>query len=243
MNYKAAISDYFKSPKWTMNTLLGAVHVIIPVVGPMALAGWLLSGFLGRSDDRAETFPDLTFDKFVPNLQRGLWPFLVSLVVFAVAAPIIIIIVAAGLFVINAVAGNDGGALAIIGFAFLGLAVLAVLLVLALLAIPMYLRSALLQDFGAGLNFAFVKRFLELTKMELALTLLFMFGLTIPIIILVFIPCLGVLLLYAVIPTLSFAWIHLLKQLYQVYLSRGGEALPLSPKLIDTPPGVPPAVA
>ena len=32
-----------------------------------------------------------------------------------------------------------------------------------------------------------------------------------------------------------FCWVHLHKQLYRLYLSRGGEPVPLSPKLNDIP--------
>src|ERR1041385_4085167 len=80
MNYTASVSDYFKSPKWMMNTLLAGVCVFIPLVGPMVIKGWLLTGFWGRDDERPETFPDFDFNNFGKYLERGLWPFLVTLV-------------------------------------------------------------------------------------------------------------------------------------------------------------------
>ena len=80
MNYTASVSDYFKSPKWMMNTLLAGVCVFIPLVGQMVVKGWLITGFWGRDDERPETFPDFDFNNFGKYLERGLWPFLVTLV-------------------------------------------------------------------------------------------------------------------------------------------------------------------
>ena len=57
MNYAASIFDFFRSPKWMTNLLFGGLCVLIPVVGPLVLLGWLMSGFWGRHDERPETFP------------------------------------------------------------------------------------------------------------------------------------------------------------------------------------------
>ena len=51
MNYSASISDFFKSPKWAMNMLLGGLCVLIPVVGPIVIMGWLVISFWGREDE------------------------------------------------------------------------------------------------------------------------------------------------------------------------------------------------
>ena len=61
MNYTASVSDFFKSPKWTMNLLLGGVCALIPFIGQIVLKGWLITGFWGRDDDRYENFPDFDF--------------------------------------------------------------------------------------------------------------------------------------------------------------------------------------
>ena len=80
MNYAASVSDFFKSPKWMMNLLLGGVCVLIPIVGPMVVLGWLITGFWARQDENFETFPDFDFSHFGKYLERGLWPFLVAFV-------------------------------------------------------------------------------------------------------------------------------------------------------------------
>ena len=52
MNYTASVSDFFKSPKWMMNMLLAGVCVFIPLIGPVVIKGWLITGFWGRDDER-----------------------------------------------------------------------------------------------------------------------------------------------------------------------------------------------
>src|SRR5687767_2317120 len=80
MNYFASITDYFKSPKWTMNTLLAGVCVFIPFIGPIVIKGWLITGFWGREGERPETCPHSNFSSYGKRLRRGHWPFLVTLV-------------------------------------------------------------------------------------------------------------------------------------------------------------------
>ena len=45
--------------------------------------------------------------------------------------------------------------------------------------------------------------------------------------------------MFFTMPLAIFAWHHLQKQLYDLYLSRGGPPLMLSPKLADDPPALP----
>src|SRR5450432_1910735 len=80
MDYSASVSDFFKSPKWMMNLLLGGVCVLIPIVGQIVVLGWLITGFWARQDQNFETFPDFDFSHFGKYLERGLWPFLVAFV-------------------------------------------------------------------------------------------------------------------------------------------------------------------
>ncbi|HKP03342.1 MAG TPA: hypothetical protein VJU77_08245 [Chthoniobacterales bacterium] len=39
-----------------MNTLLAGVCVFIPLIGQIVIKGWLITGFWGRDDQRAESF-------------------------------------------------------------------------------------------------------------------------------------------------------------------------------------------
>jgi hypothetical protein len=235
MNYTASISDYFKSPKWMMNTLLAGVCVFIPLLGPLVLTGWLLSGFWGRADERPETFPDFDFNNFGKYLERGIWPFLVNLVSTAViTVPACMIIVPVMLFMgmltphdHSAAAGCAPALLFAVLIVFYTLLFVGARIVLT----PLNIRASMMQHFGPAFNFAFVKRFMALAWKETILASLFLvvvsWGLcAVGAVIL----CVGVY--FAAVP-IHFCWVHLEKQLYQLYLSRGGEPIPVSPKLRD----------
>ena len=99
MNHTASVSDYFKSPAWVKNCLLGGVCILIPVIGQLVLSGWLITGFWARgNDDNPSTFPRFDFQNFGKYLERGLWPFLVSLVAGLLLVPIIMAMVFGSLF-------------------------------------------------------------------------------------------------------------------------------------------------
>ena len=244
MNYTASVSDYFKSPKWMMNTLLAGVCVFIPLVGPIVIKGWLITGFWGRDDERCETFPDFDFNNFGKYLERGLWPFLVTLVSGLVLGMILaVFIVPIVMLTTLLIPTDNGGAAGGCAAAFLVviMTVFYVIVVMVLMVVltPLTLRASIIQDFAQSFDFAFVKRFIVLTWKELILSSLFLMATSIilgSIGVLIF--CIGVY--FATVPV-YFCWIHLHKQLYAVYLSRGGEPIPLSPKLRDYPPPAPTA--
>jgi len=242
MNYTASVSDYFKSPAWVKNCLLGGVCVLIPVIGQLVLSGWLITGLWARgNDDNPATFPRFEFENFGKYLERGLWPFLVSLVASFLLVPFIMAMVFGSLFMSGAFSqhthhGNPET------FPFLLMIVMFVvepILIIGFnfLLIPLMLRATITQDFKASFDFGFMKNFLSLVWKEMVGTCLFLMVLGIGMMIVTIITCyIG---LFFAAPVVSYAWHHLQKQLYQAYLARGGQPVPLSAKLLDTPPPLP----
>lgn len=235
MNYTASVSDFFKSPKWMMNMLLGGLCTLIPVVGPIVTKGWLITGFWGREEERFETFPDFDFNQFGKYLERGLWPFLVTLVSSLVLSMVLSfctvpIMMLPSLFLSghNSEAGGCAAAVMVMMMvAFYLVMAVAIMFVLT----PLTLKASITQDFASAFDFTFAKRLISLTWKEMAIGSLF---LAVSSVVLV---CLGMLVfcigVYFAIVVVYFSWMHLHKQLYQLYLSRGGEPIPLSPKLRD----------
>ena len=245
MNYTASVSDFFKSPKWMMNLLLGGVCVLIPIVGPMVVLGWLITGFWARQDQRFETFPDFDFSHFGKYLERGLWPFLVAFVV-SMAFSIVLVPLVWVLMIPAMVAGglysghepNAGTCFGAVAMILVMLVVAVVVFGLMLVLVPLKIRASLTQDFAKSFDLGFVKRFLALTWKEIVLSSLFVMIVGTLIILLgTIVFCIG---MYFATVLVYFSWTHLHKQLYALYLSRGGEPVPLSPKLseaLSTIPG------
>lgn len=241
MNYPSAITDFFKSPKWMMNLLLTGVCMLIPIVGPMVVQGWHIGGFWGRKDVRFETFPDFDFNQFGKYLERGLWPFLVTFVASIVMTPVLMIVLAVPMAISGFFTHGDHGFIAgLIGMVFSMAGYLFCLAVIMLVTAPLMLKATLTQDFGAAFDFAFVKRFVGLVWKELLIGAVFMSiagGLMGMVGSLLF--CVG---MYFAIALALFGWQHILWQVYQLYLARGGEPVPVSPKLdggSDLPPPAP----
>jgi uncharacterized membrane protein len=108
---------------------------------------------------------------------------------------------------------------------------------LMLALVPLKIRASLTQDFAKSFDLGFVKQFVALTWKEIVISSLFV------MITGVLFFCLGLIAfcvgVYFATVLVYFSWTHLQKQLYALYLSRGGEPVPLSSKLNDAPPAMP----
>jgi hypothetical protein len=232
MNYIASIQDFFKSPKWVMNLLFSGICILIPFVGPIVLMGWHITGFWTREDKRPETFPDFDFGKFSKYLQLGLWPFLVVFVAVMVLVVGIMIIASIPSVILGLMAGDDGGGFIGLLLALFWLLVYAVIwLALVLVAPPLTIKGILTQDFMPALDLKFVKRFCTVMWKEIVIGALFLFAASMALSIVGLIAlCIGV---YFAMGLVHYSWMHLVRQEYDLYLSRGGDAVPVSPKLSD----------
>jgi hypothetical protein len=241
MNYPASVSDFFKSPKWMMNLLLAGLCALIPLIGQIVLKGWLITGFWGRDDDRYENFPDFDFNNFVKYLERGIWPFLVTLV-SGLALGFLCAFVLLPLGMITSLVAGGSHDQSCVG-AFMALIMMFVyfIMVAGIFCVlsPLVLRASITQDFAQAFNFTFVKRFLALTWKELLISSLFCVVAAVVLSGVGFVLlCIGI---YFATVLVYFCWMHLQKQLYNLYLSRGGEPVPFSPKLRDfAAPATPP---
>jgi hypothetical protein len=233
MNYTAAVTDFFKPPKWLMNFLLAGVCAFIPFIGQVVIVGWLIGGFWGRDDQRLETFPDFDFGNFGKYLERGLWPFLVMLVGGIALAMVFAIVLVPAALISSAVTHgmNDNGCVAGLMALFMFCLYIVIVVAMAFFLTPLFIRATLLQDFAQSSNFAFVKNFATLMWKEILFATLFqVVAGAILVMVGALALCIGAHFATVVI---YFSMLHLHKQLYQLYLSRGGEPIALSPKLRD----------
>ena len=248
MRYWAAYQFLFGSPNRWMNLLFVAVCMLIPFVGPVVLIGYLIEVLTPRLDGEwpgwagpAADYPDFTFNRFGDYLKRGLWPFLVNFVVMAVASLPLGVLWFVGFIGIMA-AGRNGG---LVAFLLVGLVLvfMAGLAAATVLTVPPTMRAAFLQDFGPSFSLDWSKDFLARTWKKLALSALFLWATSIPLMVLGYAACfVG---LYPAMGLLIVAQWHLHYQAYRVYLARGGVPLPVRwmPPAVPPPPPVPGGMA
>jgi hypothetical protein len=226
MRYFEAYRFYFDSPKWWMNLLLGAVCILVPIAGPMVLMGWAFE-LLERSPRGWQPGSDFDVNKLGKYIGRGVWPFLVQLVI---ALPVTMVFVALWFALILgtvATMGPGAGAPRTFLIVFPGyiVGIVVVSVFVQMVSLPMCLRAGIMNEFGPAFNVSWAVDFIKRTWAEMLLSILF-FLVTSPFIALagLILCCVGV---YPAGALISMAHYHIWFQLYDLFLQRGGEPIPM----------------
>src|SRR5438093_320718 len=97
MQFGLAFSYFLSKRGGFTNLLLLTLCQLIPVIGPIVALGYRAEVplALSRDSDRRR-HPNFDFNRFVKYLTRGLWPFLVGLIVAFLGLPVAILAVAVG---------------------------------------------------------------------------------------------------------------------------------------------------
>lgn len=223
LEYLRMYSYIFDHPQWGMTVLFAVVCQFIPVIGNIVLVGYQFEIVEQLHRGRPQ-YPEFNFDNFVAYLSRGIWPFLVTLVISLVLVPVMLLLVGGSFLVASAVGLNEDLLPLVV---MLPLVLLGVVLtfVLMLVACPMMLRAALSQQFAEGFNLRFVRDFVSKMWAEILLGTLFLMVTYTGLVAIGMLFCfVGI---YPAITLLFLAQAHLYYQLYSIYLARGGEVIPL----------------
>jgi len=242
MRYLYAYSYVFESRDWLMNLLWGSLaflsQSIVPFIGQIVFIGYQFEIVESLHRQPNRPYPSFDINRFVDYLTRGIWPFLVSLIVgiFVGMCSAILYVLMIAFFAVAAAADESVAGIVVavlLTVVFVGALLLAFVIGFAIY--PMMLRAGLSQDLGQAFNFKFVKDFIRRTWLEMLLMFLFVSvtGLIVGMIgLLMF--CIGI---YPAAALVTLAQAHFYWQLYELYLSRGGEPIPLK-----QPKAIPPQV-
>lgn len=216
-----------ENPKWLQNVLFVAVCAMLPVIGPLLIMGYQfeMAESLLHGTKRGG-YVDFDFDRFTKYLVRGLWPFLVSLIVgMVMVIPMIMMWMAMVMLMVLAEKSGAGGPLIAIGMMFLFLLLFVLSIALNVVMIPFQLRAGYSQDIAKAFDIGFAKEFLGLMWKEILVGMFFLILCSIPLMLIGMALCfVGV---YATTSILMLAQGHLIDyQLYAIYLSRGGTPIP-----------------
>jgi hypothetical protein len=220
MQFGLAFGHFINKPGGVKNVLFYTLCALIPVVGPIICGGYRAEAAVALIRDPYLTdHPDFDFNRISKYLMRGVWPFLIGLllgVLFFVPAA-----VAIGFGVAAGIAGGDP----LIGF-LVGITLfLAAWLGLILITVPMTFHAELINRFDLAEGFRFAQRFWSVAAgPAIAAGLIF-----IPLAMIVAI--LGLLCcfvgIYPASSIIQMAANHLTVQVYREYLERGGEPIEL----------------
>ncbi len=241
MEYMRAYHYIFENPNWLTNSLWLALAVLIAGVVPgigvlvyIPLLGYAFEVFDSLLASGGRRYPDVDMNRLERYFYRGVWPFLVGMIVTMVAMFVVLPLFYGGmiaLFLAAAAVGDDGAAiLMVIGIPALMLLLFGASAAVGVVTMPFIVRAGISQDFASGFDFGWARDFVQRVGTDTLLANLF---LTVTYFILAMLGllafCVGV---YAAAAIVFLAWCHLMYQLYAVYLSRGGTPVP--PK-VETP--------
>ena len=224
--YFRLITYVFDHPQWGMNLLLGTVCQFIPIIGNILLIGYQFEIVEALHRGHAR-YPEFNFDRFVPYLYRGLWPFLVNLVVTLILVPFMLLGVLGLVLLANLLGLNEDLAMLVIGLPAMAFAMLLSVL-LALVMMPMAIGAGLSQTFQAGFRGRFILDFISKVWPQMLAGVLFLVIASMTMIVVGMLLCfVGV---YPAVTITMLAQAHLYFQLYRLYLQRGGTPVPLAGK-------------
>jgi hypothetical protein len=229
MKYIYSYRFLFESPKWLTNLLAAVVCQFVPILGQMVLAGYAFEIIEALHRRKGSPYPDFDMNQLMKYLTRGVWPFLVQLVVGLPFAVIIMIGYVGCLGVGFALGGaNDHPAVLFLFLMLFYLLVFVLSVLVTFVMMPLTLRSGLIQDFKPAFSVDFAKDFINRVWLEMILLELFLLGTGIVLSMVGMLAC-GVGI-YPAAALMAYAHYHLLYQVYELYLERGGMPIPLKPE-------------
>jgi hypothetical protein len=262
MDYLGSYRFAFSSRNWAMNLLFGALCSLIPAIGPIVLMGYffeVIEYLIRRRQPAKEldyppeaiseqvldalpvdsardsaSYPDFTFERFSEYLTRGIWPFLVQLIVGLVLGVAYAFLWLVGMAILGAASAGGSSALSLIFFGVFFVFYLVLAIALGVLTVPLYLRAGLSGDFASAFSMDFYRDFLKRIGKEVVLAQLFL-TVSNPLVLGVgaLLCCVGI---YPALALAMFARHHLDYQLYELYLERGGVPIQRKQTRADLPP-------
>jgi hypothetical protein len=172
-------------------------------------------------------YPDFDMNRLQAYLMRGIWPFLVQMLVQLPVTFLFICLYGLTMILVAVGSASGGPPWIILAVFLVGLPVsLLVALVCTILVVPLYLRVGLSQDFGSAFSMALFKDFFRRAGKEVVLSRLFLQASAVLVSVLGMMVC--VVGIYPAAVLCVVAAHHLDYQLYELYLQRGGE--PIRPR-------------
>jgi hypothetical protein len=223
MRYLRAYRFLFDRPDWPMTALAAAVCQAIPVLGQIIFTGYAFEKLqtFRRDDDHGT--PPFDLERTHIYLTRGTWPFIVQLI--AMLPVLMVSLIAIFLLVVMVTEQRNASALPRLFLIAVLPGSLLVFIVVSVVVAPLTLYVGFRQELS-GAAVPFVQDFLRRVGRETVLAQVFVIltGLALMVLgaSLCLVPVFGAMALA------HFAQYHLLGQLYELYLQRGGTPLPVN---------------
>ena len=237
LQYMAAIRYTFDNPEWFVSMVMTCVCLFIPVLGQVAIWGFVFEVLEALHRQPDCTYPKFDLKRFGAYCTRGVWPFVLLQAVQVTLQLILQLPIQfsfQGMVMLLVTNPQVGAIVLAIGLPLILLFLLALAIGVSLFTAPVLLRAGLTQDFRQVFYWPWIKGYLRRMWVEEVLSALFLLVATavlLPLGCLLF--CVGALGASVV---LLIAGAHMRWQLYEIYLEKGGEPIPLHPLPAEVPP-------
>lgn len=227
VSVRRALSFAVGAPNRNHNLAAGSLLLLVPMVGPIALMGFLCEIQQRLAREQARPVPRLDMRDIGHYMGRGLAPLLVEL---ALGLPVVLL--AYGLLALAIVIAAWSGEtiepwMSVLGLALMGIGVLAALTVLTILVNAGRTRAELTEDFAEALSLGPLLAYARATGPTVLAKNTALYGIGLAM-------SLGGLLLFCVgvFPVsvlLQIAGVHLRWQIYASFMGSGGSPVELKP--------------
>jgi len=223
-----AVKAVFEDQNMKTNVLLGIVFMLIPIVGPIALNGWMCESHQRLLRRHPNPMPKIDFNDFGEYIKRGLAVFLASLLITLPVIFLTYVLMGGTAFaVFGTIAATDEPLIGLAVGLVVGIVAFIGMLALSVLVNAVHTRAELTEDVGESLKLGKVLGYAKATfGTVLIKNISFMLIAFVMVLIGILLCYLG---LYPAIVVVQIAAMHLRYQIYSDYLAKGGEEIPLKP--------------
>lgn len=220
MHYLRSIKYIFEHKEWVTNVLMVLVCALIPIIGQLLLLGYMFELIeFWRANPGVKDYPKFDFNRFTPYLKRGVWPFLVNLVLGTVLS-LPLSCCAIGIQFTSMAVAREEPVLMIPLFLLFFAVIFGGTIFAAALVWPGIVHAGLKQGIDIPSMIAFIKDFLKRVGKETVLAMAFMVAVaTVMSLVGVCAFFVGAMVAGAIA---TMMYHHLSYQLYDLYLQRGG---------------------
>lgn len=229
-----AFQAVLQTPNWVANVLWLSLGVLASsvLIGQIAIFGYgaeLLERRAGRPENPNV---DIDSNRLGDYINKGVWPFLVQLVLQLISTVLLMIPIFIALILAAAVGSAAGGDAAPV-FVVIFVVPLTLLLTVGInvITVPFLIRAMVSQDFQTAFDLNWCLNFSKQMLGEIILS---------SIVFMLLSMCVGIVGILACFvgyfPALGLiagAAVNLLAQWYEIYLSRGGEPVPGPSDVVD----------
>jgi len=220
-----AVRFVFRAPDWTHNVLIGLVFLLIPVVGPIVLGGFLCEVHQRLVRRHPQPTPKLDFADFGHYLSRGVAPFIVSMVVVMPVMLVSYALIGGAVFAGIMIAKSTEPLFGVLVGLGGGLVAVLLWVLTSIVMNAAQTRAELTEDFGQSLSLSELLAYARATWKDVVVKTITFGFVALGMVLLGLLACyFG---LYPVIVILQIAAMHLRWQIYESHVAHHGALIPV----------------